>query len=186
MVSIERMMRARTAIGGMFSPRQLPDLIEYLASDKGEIHYRLQGNILTDQSGTQKRRVKCIISGWFEIADATTMQTVPFLLDIASNLVLVSSEAALPPLEAESDDEDYIVCGAEFDVLARIQEEILLALPASTPGAVAQNSGTLKSSKSSKVLPGLSKASKPSATPGSADRQQESPFAKLAALKKSG
>ncbi len=182
-VSVDRMTRLKQVVEGKITPMQLPDLFEYLASDHGEIDYQFLGNTLKDQSGTQKQQVKCIISGWFEIADAVTLQPSKFTLNIASNLVLVASEEQLPPLEAESEDEDYIVCGAEFDVLARIQEEILLVLPASAPRGV-KHSGSSKSS--SRLQSGLPKAMQRSAGADDVGEEKPSPFAKLAALKKSG
>ncbi len=182
-VSVDRMTRLKHVVEGKISPMQLPDLVEYLVSDRGEIEYRFLGNTLKDQSGTQKQQVKCIILGWFEIADAVTLQPTKFTLNIASDLVLVANEEQLPPLEAESDNEDYIVCGAEFDVLVRLQEEILLILPASTPRGVMQAGNSKSSTKSQPRLP---KAMQQSAGSSDTGEQKQSPFAKLAALKKSG
>ncbi len=183
LVSVDRMTRLKQVVEGKISPNQLPDLVEYLGSEQGEIEYRFVGNTLKDQSGTQKQQVKCIISGWFEIADALTLQPTKFTLNIASHLVLVANEEQLPPLEAESDDEDYIVCGADFDVLARIQEEILLILPASAPRGLLQPGESKNLTSRQSRLP---KALKQSAMTGIAGETKQSPFAKLAALKKSG
>ncbi len=182
-VPIDRLMRTKTPVDGTFTPAQLPDLQDYLVSDAGEICYQFTGNVLTDQSGTKKRQVKCIISGWFEIADAVTLQPTRFVLDINSNLVLVSTEQELPALDAESDDEDYVVCSNEFNVLDRVQEEILLAIPGTTPRQSAPSVNDRTMSGLSKRLTGTSSAV---ATAGAAGEKQESPFAKLAVLKKSG
>ncbi len=181
---MDRLLRSPVPIEGSISPTQLPDLIDYLASGKGEIQYQFSGNTLTDQLGTKKHRVKCIISGWFEVADTLTLEAVPFTLDVTHNLVLVATEAELPPLEAESDDEDYIVCGAEFDVMARLQEEILLNLPVTTPRGLSPNAAGV--SASDKAQPGDAKTFHGASVPGQTGGKQQSPFAKLAALKKSG
>lgn len=184
MVPIDRLMRSKTPVEGALLPAQLTDLNDYLVSDAGEIRYQFLGNTLTDQSGTKKRRVKCIISGWFEIADAVTLQPTPFVLAINSNLVLVSTEEELPALEAESDDEDYVVCSHEFNVLERVQEEILLAIPGTTPRRSTLPVNDRSLSGLSKRSAGVSSSSV--ATAGAGGEKRESPFAKLAALKKSG
>jgi uncharacterized metal-binding protein YceD (DUF177 family) len=101
-----------------------------------------------------------------------------FEIDIESKLVLVSSEAELPPLELESDDEDYVVAGTEIDIRALVIEEVLLFLPpistkqapnAASNKKMSQSSSAVMKSKSGENA--LSEETKPS------------PFAKLAALK---
>ncbi|MEQ1517526.1 MAG: hypothetical protein ABL931_13670, partial [Usitatibacteraceae bacterium] len=95
-------------------------------------------------------------------------------------LILVADESSLPPLEMESEFEDYVVCGAEMDVAERVEEEILLSLPphAVTRFAVAESAAPHE-------VAGRSK--KPLAL-GSLEAEGEtkkiSPFAKLVALKK--
>jgi uncharacterized protein len=178
-VSADRLTRLNETVEGSVSLTQLPDLVDFLASEKGEIHYRFVGKLLTDQLARQKRVVKCIISGWFEVSDRVSLLPTRFDLAIDSTLVLVESESALPPLEEEADDEDYVVCGAEFDVLARIQEEILLALPAATPRKMskAENEAEKRANPRSKSLasPTIDEMT---------DQKLVSPFAKLAALKR--
>jgi uncharacterized protein len=178
-VSADRLTRLSETVEGTIAPSQLPDLVDYLASEKGEIRYRFAGKLLTDQLARQKRVVKCIILGWFEVNDRITLLPTRFDLAIDSILVLVESESALPPLEEEAEDEDYVVCGAEFDVLARIQEEILLALPAATPRKMskAEHEAEKRANPRSKssALPTIDETN---------DEKPVSPFAKLAALKR--
>jgi hypothetical protein len=153
-VNIDKLMRQ--PVEGVISPTKFPELAEYLASSLGEIHFRFDGKCLLDQLGRQKRQVKCIISGWFEVKDVLTLLPTRFSCDVRSVLVLVTSEEELPSLQDEQDDEDYVVTGSE--------------LPISTPRATSQASKT----KPQQLVKSV------------ADQTRPSPFAKLAVLKKSG
>ena len=172
LVSIDKLMRDKSATEGTLKPRQLLELQTYLAADDGVIAYRFTALPKSDATGRQTRRLECIISGWFSILDAQTLEPKRFLVDLVSRLVLVKTEADLPALEEEAADEDYIVCGSEMDIIQRVQEEILLALPADTPiapdadvaASPVKNATALQSAKVETVRP--------------------SAFAKLAALKK--
>ncbi len=180
-VPVERLTRLKQTISGQIAPTELPDLAEYLASYAGRIDYRFTGNTLTDQSARRKQQIKCIILGWFEVADAVTLLPSRFEVNIDSLLVIVSSEDELPPLEDESDEEDYIVCNANFDVIARLQEEILLVLPLMTPRGIGVAKGKQKRSGRQNEV---SHSQVGLVNEDSEAQVSRSPFAKLAALKK--
>ncbi len=172
-ILIDRFTRQNMTVSGRFSPQELPRLAEYLAGSDGEIVYSLTGSLSTDLTGSQKRSIKCIISGWFLLADPVTSQAMRHECGIGSRLVVVGAESELPPLEMESDDEDYIVCGADLNVMERVEEEILLDLPAAFGGQIGPVSGPT-------ALPNtVTRATIPGAVAG-----KISPFAKLAELKK--
>jgi hypothetical protein len=128
-INVDRFTRLKQTIAGKFAPQELPGVAEYLAGEAGEINYSMAGNLAIDLSGSQERRVKCIIYGWFLLFDPVTLAAVRHTLDIKSSLILVKDETELPPLETEPDGEDYIVCGTNMQVAERIEEEILLSLP---------------------------------------------------------
>ena len=169
-VPIERFTRQNQSLTGALKPAELPRLSDFLAGPEGEIAYELQGSQTIDPMGRQNRRLKCIISGWFLLIDGTSLQGFRYPLAIESRLVVVRSEADLPPLEAEADDEDYIVCPAEMDVVERVEEEILLNLPSQ---AVRNDSAV------------AAKRSAPGQQGEATGTKAASPFAKLAELKKS-
>ena len=185
-INIDRFTRLKQTVTGKFKPQELPNLAEYLAGEEGEINYSLVGRLVVDLTGSQERRVKCIIYGWFLLSDPVTLAAVRHTLDINSSLILVKDESELPPLEMESDSEDYIVCGANMQVAERVEEEILLSLPAHA----VRRSETIDSrdvrSTENKVASVVGKsptAAKVSEAPASAGKKI-SPFAKLAELKK--
>lgn len=167
-IAIDRFTRLNQSVSGKFLPGELPRLAEFLAGREGEISYLLTGQLTADAAGSQKRRVKCIISGWFLLVDPIDLQPVRHELAIKSKLVLVNDESELPPLELESEDEDYVVCGTELEIRATIEEEVLLDLPVASVSGVA----------AAGVSPAKPKA--PAMAPG----KKISPFAKLAELKK--
>lgn len=170
-IQIDRFTRQGQSVSGQIAPQALPRLADYLAGDEGEIAFSLTGNLATDVTGSQKRSIKCIILGWFLLADPNTLKPLRHELAIVSRLVLVRNESELPPLEMESEDEDYIVCGADLDVMERVEEEILLDLPSAFGGQV----GQAKTAPANTAV----KAPNPGAVAG-----KISPFAELAELKK--
>jgi uncharacterized metal-binding protein YceD (DUF177 family) len=167
-IAIDRFTRLKQSVSGQFRPFELPRLVEFLPADSGEIQYSLAGSTAADATGRQTKRLKCIISGWFLLLDPVTLKPERFELSINSKLVVVATEAELPPLEAEADDEDYIVCAVEMDVRDLIEEEVLLDLPGNV---VRVEAASAKSTKA-----GLR----------TTEVQKVSPFAKLATLKKKG
>lgn len=170
MLNVDRFTRFGESVSGQYSPAQLRRLAEYLAGEEGEIRYSLSGSMVADIAGSQKRCVKCTIYGWFFTEDPVTLVPTRRELAIESRLILVRNESELPPLELESEDEDYVVCDAEMDVMERIEEEILLDLP---PAYAGHRDGAKAAVRN--ALP---------AEPASGGSIVVSPFARLAELKK--
>ena len=180
-IQVDRFIRQKKTVSGQYAPRELAGLAEQLAGDEGEIRFTLTGSEAKDPAGGQKRRIRCIISGWFLVLDPVSVKPMRLDLDIESNLVVVKDESALPPLEFETEDEDYIVCAAEMNVMERVEEEILLDLPS----ALLKRAGTVNKSATSKTN---AKSPASPASDGSATvdtcTAKVSPFARLAVLKK--
>jgi uncharacterized protein len=181
-VALDRIFRKHELIEGAISPILLPGLADFLAGDEGTINYRISGKVVTDQVSSQKRKLKCIISGWFQVFDPVTLAPSRHALNVSSNLVVVTSEQELPALEDESDEEDYIVSHSSsgLDIAALVEEEVLLALPTNLPTKAAIEKPRLAGEKV--------KADKLNRDSGvdqdSAESKRPSPFAKLAVLKK--
>ena len=102
-------------------------------------------------------------------------------MDIASSLVVVKDESELPPLEMESEGEDFIVCGLNMDVAERVEEEILLSLPAHAVRREETNNSRDERAKSVSNKP--TKRVATIQEPVGAGKKI-SPFAKLVELKK--
>ncbi|HEX4859296.1 MAG TPA: hypothetical protein VFV17_09765 [Usitatibacteraceae bacterium] len=159
-IQVDRFTRSGETVSGEIDPMDLPRLRQLLAAPGGRIQYRLTGSVRKDRLGGAQKRVKCIIYGWFFLADRVTLEAQRHEVNLESMLVLVGDESELPPLESEPDDEDTIVCGPRLDILERVEEELLLEVPAAgwTGGASGESA------------------------PAGRERR-ESPFAALKALK---
>ena len=100
-------------------------LAEGLANDAGELHYRVSAGL-----DRQRRKVvSCIIEGFVFLTCQATLDTFRHPLSIEERLVLVDDAARLPPIEEESDAEDYLVADEPIDVRELVEDAVILALP---------------------------------------------------------
>jgi uncharacterized protein len=173
-VSVDRFTRTAQTIAGTFAPASLGRLKPFLASNEGKLDYKLSGSERAEVTGRRIKRVKCTIQGWFFLLDPSTLGPARYAVSIHSRLVVVNDESELPPLQEEPPDEDYVTLGAELDVEEMIEEEVLLDLPLWAIAAEAEE--TSATNKSAAV---------PESETSGVVPKKPSPFAKLAALKKS-
>jgi uncharacterized protein len=121
----ERIADVPQVVEGTIAPGDLPRLRETVASDEGELRYRV-----TARRDRQRRKVvSCIIEGFVFLTCQTSLQDFRHGISIDDRLVLVDSEAELPPIEEESDAEDYLVADSPLDILGLVEDAVLLALP---------------------------------------------------------
>ena len=121
----DRLARKPLAFAGTVSPGDLPRLAETLASPGGELNYKVEAGL-----DPQRRRVvTCIIEGFVFLTCQVTLDTFRHPVSIEDRLVLVEDESRLPPIEEESDQEDYLVADAPLAVLELVEDAVILALP---------------------------------------------------------
>src|SRR5258706_9171653 len=110
---------------GTIRPGSLPRLAESLANGEGELRYRISARL-----DPQRRQVaSCIIEGFVFLACRSTLDTFRHSVSIDDRLVVVDHESRLPPIEEESDTEDYLVADGPLDVLELVEDAVILALP---------------------------------------------------------
>jgi len=103
----------------------LPGLEDAVADDRMELRYRV-----TARLDRQRRKVvSCIIEGFVFLTCQSSMEAFRHAISIDDRLVLVDRESALPPIEEESDAEDYMVADEPIDVLDLVEDAVLLSLP---------------------------------------------------------
>jgi uncharacterized protein len=156
----DRLSARPTMLAGTFTPADLERLEESLADDAGELKYRITATL----DKQQRKVVSCIIEGFVFLTCQSTLETFRYEISVDDRLVLVENESELPPVEQESDAEDYLVADEPLDIRDLVEDAVLLALP-----MVPRK-------------PGLEEAK------GGGEKlalQKESPFAALASLKKS-
>ena len=136
-----------------------PRLLESLANDEGELRYRVSAGLDRER----RKVVSCIIEGFVFLTCQATLDTFRHPVSIDDRLVLVDDESRLPPMQEESDTEDYLVVDGPLDVLELVEDAVILALPMIPR------------------KPGLESREVESKEPGD---EKPSPFAKLSGLKK--
>lgn len=110
---------------GTFAPAELERLEESLAGPEGELRYRIS----TALDRQRRKVVSCIIEGFVFLTCQTSLEAFRHEVSIDDRLVLVDSEAELPPIEEESDAEDYLVADEPLDIRDLVEDAVLLSLP---------------------------------------------------------
>jgi uncharacterized protein len=57
------------------------------------------------------------------------MEDFRYEIDVEDRLVLVDDESHLPPIEMESEEEDFVVADGPLDVRELVEDAVILALP---------------------------------------------------------
>jgi len=154
----ERISTKPLVFEGTVNLDDFPRLAESLATPQVSLRYKVSARL--DQH--RRKVVSCIIEGFVFLTCQTTLEPFRYEISIDDRLMLVDDESGLPPIEEESDAEDYLVADEPLSVLDLVEDAILLALP-----MVPRK-------------PGLGEAKV-----GGGDKAKgESPFAALASLKK--
>jgi DUF177 domain-containing protein len=110
---------------GQLDIEEFPQVEEMLARRELDLHYKVTASL-----DRQRRKVvSCIIEGFVFLTCQTTLEAFRHEISIDERLVLVDHESSLPPIEEESDAEDYLVADGPVDVFDLVEDAILLALP---------------------------------------------------------
>jgi uncharacterized protein len=99
----------------------LPRLSDMLANSDGTLNYRVLGSQRDDQ-----HRLEIILSGTCNLRCQRCLGEFSYPFEVNSNLLLVSADKLD---EHEADEEDVIEATAQLDVLALIEDEVLLNFP---------------------------------------------------------
>ena len=121
----QRFVREARQLQGSLELAQLPRLHDLLAQVAGGVQYRLQG--LTGERGQSRLHLE--VSGVLPLICQRCLGAVQEELDIATLLELVPEGVELTQEELEDDSLDFLPVAGALDVLALIEDEILLALP---------------------------------------------------------
>lgn len=113
-------------LSGIVTVAELSRLVDALHSDKGALEYTLSGGV--NRHG--KPVLHCRVKGKLQLQCQRCLEGMEYVLDIRSELMLAQDEAALLQLD-EQDEEaaDAILADTKLNVLALIEDEVLLDLP---------------------------------------------------------
>jgi len=116
--------RKSREIHGIVAHLDFPRLCEVLQSADGSLEYWLEGN----RNDRGEAELLMRICGEMKLVCQRCLEIMNFSLD-ASTRFVVLDESAMPSPEDESDEVEYLAADAKMDVLALIEDEVLLALP---------------------------------------------------------
>jgi uncharacterized protein len=144
---------------GTFRPEELERLEDSLAYGAGELHYRITAGL----DAQRRKVVSCIIKGFVFLTCQASLEAFRHEISVDDRLVLVDEESQLPPVEEESDTEDYLVADEPLDIRDLVEDAVLLALP---------------------MVPRKPGVQEPREGDGTPAVERPNPFAALASLKK--
>jgi DUF177 domain-containing protein len=159
LIDPERISHKALVFEGRADLADLPRLAESLANDECELRFKVTAQL----DKRQRKVVSCIIEGFVFLLCQSSLEQFRHEISIDDRLVLVSDESELPPIEEESDAEDYLVAKEPVFVLDLVEDAVLLALP-----MVPRKPGLEESKEAGRE----------------AVAQRQSPFAALESLKK--
>ncbi len=114
-----RVLRGEVAVAGMGR------LVDQLFDESGAVAWELVGEVGEDR----KPRLLLTASGTLKLRCQRCLDGMEWPLALASRLLIVPVGQEIPDDELEDDEQDAVEAGADFDVLALVEDEILLALP---------------------------------------------------------
>jgi len=120
-----RLSPTPTLFEGTVVPGDLERLDESLANGDGELRYRISAR----RDPQRRTELSCIIEGFVFLTCQSSLDTFRHPVSIDDRLVLVDDESRLPPMQEESDTEDYLVADGPLDVLELVEDAVILALP---------------------------------------------------------
>lgn len=103
---------------------ELPRLLDVLDNPQGVLQYGLQG--VLDSLGNSALDVR--MSGLCRLRCQRCLKSLDYVIEYESRLLL-RDEAVLEALQDDDEEFDSILADAHLDVLALLEEEILLSLP---------------------------------------------------------
>jgi uncharacterized protein len=160
LIDPQRLATKPIVLEGVFRPADLERLEDSLANGEGELRYRVTAGL----DAQRRKVVSCIINGFVFLTCQASLEAFRHEISVDDRLVLVDEESQLPPVEEESDTEDYLVADEPLDIRDLVEDAVLLALP---------------------MVPRKPGLQEPREGDGKPAGERPNPFAALASLKKS-
>jgi uncharacterized protein len=126
--------RSGKVVRGKIGLADLTRLHDYLHNLNGIIEYTLSGS----KTGRGEPLLILSIQGDLELICQRCLDAFKHPLAIESRLKLVKNESELPDVEEEDLAIDNLIADTQFDVLALLEEEIILQLPIAARHAIGE------------------------------------------------
>lgn len=117
--------RKKLEIHGTIENSQLLRARDLMSSHAGIIEWALSGSVGLDG----KSKLTLFIKGVVQMPCQRCLESVNVDLNLKSEFILVRDDSEIPSEDDDVDEYDYLVADAEMDVLALVEDEVLLTLP---------------------------------------------------------
>ncbi|XZG71159.1 YceD family protein [Chitinibacteraceae bacterium HSL-7] len=117
--------RERLSSQGEVEPGSLARLADVVLAGSGALKWSLAGSV----DVLERPCLKLEVSGALQLGCQRCLQPMPFELRVSTVLVQFDDEQKLDDAEEEDEDLEGMLVDPELDVLALIEDEVLLALP---------------------------------------------------------
>ena len=117
--------RETGSLQGELPVAELTRVLDMLATSAGSISYRLEGRI--GESGRPQLVLQ--LDGSLSVCCQRCLEGIVFPLKVSNVLEFVDDEEDLTQEEIEDDSMDFLPAQREVDVVALIEDEIILSLP---------------------------------------------------------
>lgn len=112
-------------IRGRILAHDLGRLGDVLYSPEGELDYLLQGSINVRGDAVIRMQVQ----GTLQLVCQRCLGLISYPINTTVQFLIVPNESMLPAPDEDLDDMDYLVADTRLNVLALVEDEILLELP---------------------------------------------------------
>ncbi len=103
----------------------LARVLDLLADSAGHLAYRVKGKV----GARNRSQLWLELDGTLSLCCQRCLEGVEYPLEMRSLLEFVDDEDELTQEEIEDDSKDFLLTQKELDVMALIEDEIILALP---------------------------------------------------------
>lgn len=117
--------REKGSLQGELQVASLGRVLDALADSAGSLAYRVEGR----KGARDRAQLLLQVSGVLLLQCQRCLDGIEFKVEINSLLELVEDESDLTQEELEDDSRDFLPAQKEFDVVALIEDEVILALP---------------------------------------------------------
>ena len=117
--------RNGASLNGRIAVEKLSRLQDLLSSNDGMLEYSLTGK----QGDNGRLYLVCVVKGVLHIRCQRCLDALDYPVSLESELELAEGEPSLTVLVNEEDLADAIPADTELDVLALVEDEVLLDLP---------------------------------------------------------
>ena len=117
--------QAGSKLSGEWPLAQLPRLRGELHSDRGALHFELEG--VPQEQGRPALRLR--VTGPLPLTCQRCLEALEHFLQVEAMLLLYASERDIAQVPIEAEGPDRIVAARELPVRELIEDEVLLAIP---------------------------------------------------------